>query len=453
MHSTGDHNSNNGNCNDKKNCGCVRMTGSFSSNDYSVMLESDLTVTREEYTYSADINEDDDCIYCTTSHPNINLFLFLVAYIAFIILGACIFTFVENPVQVQMRDQLERKQQAFLVQHPSVDVESLNALLEYVTNMQVRGVHWEPLPVLHASGPLAMAQKQQHYQDTRESFPSFDKIRGDQAKMMHTSIVSGSSSTSIANITTSANAWEFTSSLLFVTSVVTTIGYGHITPLTHVGKITCMIFSAVGIPLTLTFLSTMVALLVRGPARVLETWLANFLLRLCRSASVFLIRLAHLILITSVLLCICFFLPAYAFYYFEAGWSYLDALYYCYISLTTIGLGDFVPAMGSEATQATYRLVTIIYLYFGLTMMMLWLALVYRIPQFNLNKLLISEERKSSISHSQHSSAKPRPSQERDSILNSSVSGSQCSLKSHTIHGKGYGTQSLSLNSNNSTMP
>lgn len=226
--------------------------------------------------------------------------------------------------------------------------------------------------------------------------------------------------------------------------VIDTIGYGHISPVTHVGKIACMIYSSIGIPLTLTFLSTMVALLVRGPARVLETLLAKFLLRVSRSASVFLIRFLHLLAVTCALLVICFFLPAYAFFYFEGGWSYLDAVYYCFISLTTIGLGDFVPAMGSEAVQTGYRLVTVLYLYFGLTMMMLWLALVYRIPQFNLNKLLISQERKPSVTHS----LQRQSQQERDSILNSTVSGSRGSIKSfnaQTATNKCYGTQNNAL--------
>lgn len=379
----------NGSISDKKttNCGCcsstAHMYNSYSSGDFSVAVDSnDLTITREEYRYMSE--DDDDCVYCTTSHPNVNLVLFLVVYVIFLVFGACLFTFLENPVQLQLREQLVRRQQAFLVQHPSVDEESLNALLEFVTSMQAKGVHWERLPVTKPSGPLTKTSQTHMSHVAPLVAVALDEPQPTPALRQ----ALNATSTKAASTN-----WEFTSSLLFVTSIVTTIGYGHVTPLTHAGKVACMLYSGVGIPLTLTFLSTMVALLVRGPARVLETWLANFLMRVCRSASVFLIRLFHLMAVTTILLCICFFIPAYAFFCLEEGWTYLDALYYCYISLTTIGLGDFIPSMATHSTLTFYRVVTIVYLYFGLTMIMLWLALIYRIPQFNLNKLLIAEDK------------------------------------------------------------
>jgi voltage-gated potassium channel len=47
-------------------------------------------------------------------------------------------------------------------------------------------------------------------------------------------------------------------------------------------------------------------------------------------------------------------------YHFLEGWSYLDALYFCVVSLATVGYGDFTP------TTPLARAFTIIYLINGI---------------------------------------------------------------------------------------
>lgn len=187
--------------------------------------------------------------------------------------------------------------------------------------------------------------------------------------------------------------WRFSSSLLFVTSLVTTIGYGNLTPLTTVGKTVCILFCIVGVPATLVFLSTLVTLFVRGPVKRIEAWIIRAILSLHRTASLFLVRMIHLTIITSILVCVCLIIPAYLFYLMEEDWTYLDALYCCFISLTTIGLGDFVPGINNFVADILYPLGIIFYLFFGLAMIMLWLALIHRIPQLQLGDALVSDEK------------------------------------------------------------
>lgn len=224
-------------------CGCCsagHMTGSYSSisgvsGEYSVAVDSsELTSTREEYRYMS--QDDEDCGYCTTSHPNVNLFLFLMAYIAFLVFGACMFAFLENSLQLQLREQVVRRQQAFLLQHPEVAPESLNELLDFITTMQAKGVHWEPLPITKPSGPLSTGP-QSGQQSSQGSWINFGQRPTAAALPAESHNV-----TAPGMVEDSGGSWDFTSSLLFVASIVTTIGYGHVTPLTHAGKVACMLY-------------------------------------------------------------------------------------------------------------------------------------------------------------------------------------------------------------------
>ena len=116
-------------------------------------------------------------------------------------------------------------------------------------------------------------------------------------------------------------------------------GYGHVTPLSEGGKVFCIVYAAIGIPLTLIMFTALVERLMVLTTKMLQS-LTESLGHLYRTIH---IRLIHLSIILVVLIIFVFIIPSTIFFVLEEKWNFLDAFYYCFISMTTIGLGDYIP--------------------------------------------------------------------------------------------------------------
>lgn len=69
------------------------------------------------------------------------------------------------------------------------------------------------------------------------------------------------------------------------------------------------------------------------------------------------------------------FAGAFLFNVWE-GWSFLDSAYFCFITLTTIGFGDFVPAKRVEGNSETNIALCSLYLLFGIALLAMSFNLV-----------------------------------------------------------------------------
>ncbi|XP_016343814.1 potassium channel subfamily K member 15 [Sinocyclocheilus anshuiensis] len=165
--------------------------------------------------------------------------------------------------------------------------------------------------------------------------------------------------------------WKFAGSFYFAITVITTIGYGHAAPGTDAGKVFCMFYAGLGIPLTLVMFQSL--------GERMNTFVRYLLSRVkkCLGLHRTEISMENMVLVgfLSCLGTLC--VGAAAFSHFE-GWTFFHAYYYCFITLTTIGFGDFVALQKKEDLQekTPYVVFSFMYILVGLTVIGAFLNLV-----------------------------------------------------------------------------
>uniref|UniRef100_R4GA87 Potassium channel domain-containing protein n=1 Tax=Anolis carolinensis TaxID=28377 RepID=R4GA87_ANOCA len=130
------------------------------------------------------------------------------------------------------------------------------------------------------------------------------------------------------------NNWDFSNSFFFVGSMLATIGYGNISPKTAGGQLFCVFFALFGIPLNIVFLNhigNMIAMLCERLAKWLYEKGVQKKTTRCLTLLFFLVM--------GILMFLC--LPSAVFREME-GWTYGEAIYFAFITLSTIGFGDYI---------------------------------------------------------------------------------------------------------------
>ncbi|XP_018651600.1 twik family of potassium channels-related [Schistosoma mansoni] len=235
--------------------------------------------------------------------------------------------------------------------------------------------------------------------------------------------------TAILN-TPDGSKWNLVNSIFFCITVITTIGYGHIAPVTFWGRITCIIYAIIGIPLMLIYLAIIGNLLARGFRLI-------FLNLVCCRCFYDIIRRKreqrrkrmrqweeslreheeeearrrglplppkksnsqddydddyesddedenaeeaklHVPLTVSVIVLAIYTLIGSVIFPTWEDWSTANAAYFSFITISTIGFGDLVPGNGrfTEPKTATELLVGGLYLLFGLALLSMCLNLM-----------------------------------------------------------------------------
>ncbi|XP_057685100.1 potassium channel subfamily K member 6-like [Corythoichthys intestinalis] len=248
---------------------------------------------------------------------------FVLFYVIYLLFGGLVFSSLERPVEEQLRREVDALKRRFLNQS-CVTAASLDHFVSQVLAANRYGV-----------------------------------------------AASGNASSDPSN-------WDLTSAMFFANTLVTTVGYGHTTPLSTAGKIFSIVYALLGVPFTMLVLTACVQRLMYPLVAAPLGQLQRCGLEARPAAGVHFLSLLAL-----VLLCL-FAAPAAVFSIVEDGWSFLDGFYFCFISLCTIGLGDLVPAARPQQEfKQVYQVAVMVYLFLGLMMMYLLLRAFHKMADLH----------------------------------------------------------------------
>ncbi|KAJ7378199.1 hypothetical protein OS493_024146 [Desmophyllum pertusum] len=181
----------------------------------------------------------------------------------------------------------------------------------------------------------------------------------------------------ISNQRTAASKaeWNIYNSIFFCMTVTTTIGYGNLSPVTVAGRVICVIYALLGIPLTLALLA-IVGKILGDYINDACAWLLKWYRKVHKSYEYertvqegddgqvdapLWMGLLILVIFTTVMA---------GLYCWIEGWDFGTSLYFQYITYLTIGFGDVVP--GKEELV----FVNVLLVYLGLAVLSITLSMI-----------------------------------------------------------------------------
>ncbi|XP_056621203.1 potassium channel subfamily K member 10a [Triplophysa dalaica] len=209
-----------------------------------------------------------------------------VVVVVYLVAGGLVFRALEQPFESNQKDAITFKKAAFLQKHPCVTPIELEELIKHSVDAVNAGV------------------------------------------------------SPIGDTSYNSSHWDLGSSFFFAGTVITTIGYGNIAPSTEGGKIFCILYAIFGIPLFGFLLAgvgdQLGTIFVKSIAKVEKMFRRKhnqISQTKIRVASTLLFILAGCILFVTI--------PAIIFKHIER-WTGLESIYFVVITLTTVGIGDYV---------------------------------------------------------------------------------------------------------------
>ncbi|XP_053255283.1 potassium channel subfamily K member 16-like isoform X1 [Podarcis raffonei] len=159
-------------------------------------------------------------------------------------------------------------------------------------------------------------------------------------------------------------SWDFSTSFFFVGTMLSTIGYGNLCPQTKEGQLFCVLFALFGIPFNLicfNYIGTSISRLFESCAEKV------YGKRKKKSA-----RYIFVFVVLGILMFLI--LPSFFFQWME-GWAYYEAIYFTFVTLSTIGFGDYIIGIKQDRTYFPgYRVLGAAWIVVGLA----WIAVLFQ---------------------------------------------------------------------------
>lgn len=152
--------------------------------------------------------------------------------------------------------------------------------------------------------------------------------------------------------------WTMLGSSFYLTHLSTTVGYGSSHPQTAAGQMATIFFALLGIPIMGYTLAQVARLELQGVVSLLEG---------CCDIKMSGSRRQMAVL--WCLLVVFMFGGAFVYSAMEP-WSYRESLYFCFVTLSTVGFGDYLPSSPQS------KVFSIFYMLFGLGVCMLIIAVL-----------------------------------------------------------------------------
>ncbi|CRK98020.1 CLUMA_CG011389, isoform A, partial [Clunio marinus] len=145
--------------------------------------------------------------------------------------------------------------------------------------------------------------------------------------------------------------WNFYHSIFFAFTICSTIGYGNISPNNTFGRMFLIFYALIGIPVHTILFAYMGEFWGRTFVRLYNRYKRYKLSSNHNWVPPRLNLVAQVILYFVPALIVLIFLPSILFSYFEQ-WDYSISVYYSFVTLTTIGFGDYVPTFQPEQERS-----------------------------------------------------------------------------------------------------